>query len=996
MNLKDSYFHGGSDTHGLVKNLSLNGNTLTINYADKDATHVDIPLTTVVPDLSNYAKLLKPISDTTTASASTWSIPSGSKQVWGEKFSDSTLKYTPSGGSETTITDAGDLVMFLTPSATANTCTLNIKIDGTFYGALSGNATSATQVIVNQNNSSNNTYPLVWTNQVNDQTKTANQLYKSYLNLYYNPSTKLLYNSGLIKGNQLESTVASGTAPLVVASNTKVNNLNADLLDGKQGDDYLLKSGGTMTGQLIVSGNSVNTPLVVKGGLSNYRHNIQLIPSNNWSGILFGANDVTAEVSNITANSYWVGNNNGKFSITKNGSGNASVSLYCDGTDWYANTNKIAHAGNVSNKSATIGTSDTVVATIAGVDIKAKIASYLPTAGGNMNGNINFTQQGSETYTLASIFAKSNDGFIIETPRKTNAANGEILPLFVRTRGGNPAPVNAGSFIKNGGTSSQVLMADGSVTTLQTSIASTNTDAQVPTAKAVYTAINNLLATSDALVYKGTLAGNANNTNGGTLTPAASKGWVYKVTQSGYINGTAVEVGDMLICNTDSTPAATTSGDNIYSTVNAKWDFIQANLDPNQYVTVSGIQSITGEKTFTKANIGQLYVTGLAQFTNVISGSINGNAATADKLKNARTLKVNLATTTAQSFDGSANAEAIGVTGTLPTANGGTGNANGTIPYTKLTGSTTTANQAIVSNGTVNGWTLKTLGSNAFNSTAYLPLTGGTLSNTNNNILTVNNTTTNASGSAIRFSLNDTIYGFVGVTNNRVLLGRSGSNRIGIDTDGTPVYSSDGTTFYTLAHSNNSTQSAVTLTWGTNSNALKIAGTQFNVVLPSNPNTDRYVNSAAFAMDNDNGIKMTLTRAGSDTSTVTATISQIASTTGRGLTPKLALASTDTIATQASEYVLTYKSGTETTPVWRKLPANAWNNTTNPTWTSNAGDANYPIGFCTTASPTSGSRYNDYYNTIFTFNPSTKSLKIDGCTQQYDSTNKCLKFIFAA
>ena len=41
--------------------------------------------------------------------------------------------------------------------------------------------------------------------------------------------------------------------------------------------------------------------------------------------------------------------------------------------------------------------------------------------------------------------------------------------------------------------------------------------------------------------------------------------------------------------------------------------------------------------------------------------------------------------------------------------------------YTTLTGSTTTANQAIVSNGTANGWTLKTLGSNAFNSTSYIP-----------------------------------------------------------------------------------------------------------------------------------------------------------------------------------------------------------------------------------------------------------------------------------
>ena len=50
--------------------------------------------------------------------------------------------------------------------------------------------------------------------------------------------------------------------------------------------------------------------------------------------------------------------------------------------------------------------------------------------------------------------------------------------------------------------------------------------------------------------------------------------------------------------------------------------------------------------------------------------------------------------------------------------------------YTDLTGSGTTADQAIVSSGTANGWTLKTLGSNAFTSTSYLPLDGGTMSNT--------------------------------------------------------------------------------------------------------------------------------------------------------------------------------------------------------------------------------------------------------------------------
>lgn len=94
------------------------------------------------------ASLIKPIATTTTGSASTWNIPTGSKQIWGEKFSDSTLTYTPSGGSATTITDTGDWVIWLTPNATSNAATLNMRIDGTYYGAfsgnLSGNATTAT------------------------------------------------------------------------------------------------------------------------------------------------------------------------------------------------------------------------------------------------------------------------------------------------------------------------------------------------------------------------------------------------------------------------------------------------------------------------------------------------------------------------------------------------------------------------------------------------------------------------------------------------------------------------------------------------------------------------------------------------------------------------------------------------------------------------------------------------------------------------------------
>lgn len=56
--------------------------------------------------------------------------------------------------------------------------------------------------------------------------------------------------------------------------------------------------------------------------------------------------------------------------------------------------------------------------------------------------------------------------------------------------------------------------------------------------------------------------------------------------------------------------------------------------------------------------------------------SVSGNAGTATKLATARAIQTNLASTSSASFDGSANVTP-GVTGTLPIANGGTGNTTG-------------------------------------------------------------------------------------------------------------------------------------------------------------------------------------------------------------------------------------------------------------------------------------------------------------------------------
>ena len=56
---------------------------------------------------------------------------------------------------------------------------------------------------------------------------------------------------------QLQSTIASGTAPFIVASNTVVSNLNADLLDGQHLSDldgrYVNVTGDTMTGDLTMN-----------------------------------------------------------------------------------------------------------------------------------------------------------------------------------------------------------------------------------------------------------------------------------------------------------------------------------------------------------------------------------------------------------------------------------------------------------------------------------------------------------------------------------------------------------------------------------------------------------------------------------------------------------------------------------------------------------------------------------------------------------------------
>ena len=93
--------------------------------------------------------------------------------------------------------------------------------------------------------------------------------------------------------------------------------------------------------------------------------------------------------------------------------------------------------------------------------------------------------------------------------------------------------------------------------------------------------------------------------------------------------------------------------------------FTGANTFQNLVTMVGGVVFTSGTTTLAWKNATQIIAT-------INASTYTGNSATATKLATARTITANLASSTAGSFDGSANIT-VGVTGTLPIANGGTG-----------------------------------------------------------------------------------------------------------------------------------------------------------------------------------------------------------------------------------------------------------------------------------------------------------------------------------
>lgn len=112
----------------------------------------------------------------------------------------------------------------------------------------------------------------------------------------------------------------------------------------------------------------------------------------------------------------------------------------------------------------------------------------------------------------------------------------------------------------------------------------------------------------------------------------------------------------------DSIASAVANGDVLAAGNNS---FTGANTFQNLVTMVGGVVFTSGTTTLAWKNATQIVAT-------INASTYTGNSATATKLATARTITANLASSTAGSFDGSANIT-VGVTGTLPIANGGTG-----------------------------------------------------------------------------------------------------------------------------------------------------------------------------------------------------------------------------------------------------------------------------------------------------------------------------------
>lgn len=319
---------------------------------------------------------------------------------------------------------------------------------------------------------------------------------------------------------------------------------------------------------------------------------------------------------------------------------------------------------------------------------------------------------------------------------------------------------------------------------------SANSDALVPSQKAVKAYADSIFAANDAMVFKGAIDCSANPNY-----PAGNRGDTYRASVGGKIGGAAgvtVEAGDIILCNTDGTAAGNQAA------VGANWNVIQTNIVfGTGVVTALGINVgtagavlVNGGALGSPGSIGTLPAFTLGgtiagggnQINNVVIGTSTPLAGSFTTLSSGvHTVTSNAAPAFAVGPNGAANPafQIDASTGSLAAGlrvvgavSGGTVNlltsdsgANNNLAInakgtgTIAIGNVSTGAVTITPPATITG--ALTLGSTINKVTITAPATAATLSISNNKALTINNSLQFAGtdGTTHTFQASDTIVG---------------------------------------------------------------------------------------------------------------------------------------------------------------------------------------------------------------------------------------------
>lgn len=427
--------------------------------------------------------------------------------------------------------------------------------------------------------------------------------------------------------------------PLLMAyQQNTVTSANVDNTTYRNNSIYANPSTGAMTANKFNGG----TLELYPGNKTDFSEGLRIhTATNGWTTLIFCGTDNTG-TSGTSTNSWGLHTHVGNFYINRNNSDRVNVNRLWGHSNGYTigNTTESGYNFTVGGTSKFIGKAafdNTVTAAsfVGPLSGNASSSSKLTTNAGSATQPVYFSGGVPTACSYQLNKTVPSDAVFTDTDTKVTSAANHYAPSTVSGQdksasasGGtagwsidvvkgvtlntdgkghvtglsvtsakipeNPTIPNAvtGTGLKVdkivvGNEGSKVKTSDKGITA--TAPSSSSDDSTVPTSKAVWTAVSNGIATADAMIYRGTIAGGSTGAYG-TLTPFANNGWTYKVTTAGKIDGKAVEIGDMLICNTDGTSAATSSN---YSTIAANWDVIQANIDG----------AVTGPSSSTNAHV---------------------------------------------------------------------------------------------------------------------------------------------------------------------------------------------------------------------------------------------------------------------------------------------------------------------------------------------------------------------------------------------------------